>query len=108
VKIGKTYFMVPVKEMAPAVAFYRSVFGLEPAYESGEWTELPHGERVSIALHRGEIAAQKMGLGFEVDDVDDILRRTEAAGGRIVEPLGRRIAIVADPDGNEISIMPVR
>lgn len=76
--------MVPVNEMEPAVAFYQSVFGLEPVNESGEWTEIPGGRS------RGRPPSCR------------------GRGGRIVEPLGSRIAIVADPDGNEISIMPAR
>jgi catechol 2,3-dioxygenase-like lactoylglutathione lyase family enzyme len=32
----RTYFMVPVSDMARALRFYRETFGLQPAYESPE------------------------------------------------------------------------
>jgi predicted enzyme related to lactoylglutathione lyase len=100
----KTYFMVPVSDMTRALRFYRETFGLQPTYESPEWTEVRLADGVSIAFHRGEIAPQALGLGFELADIEGACQRAVEAGGSLVRPFEARLAIVADPDGNQISL----
>lgn len=48
-------------------------------------------------------------LSVEVDDVDELLGRVEAAGGRVRGPAddmpwGQRVAHVEDPDGNLVNL----
>ncbi|GAA4959210.1 VOC family protein [Actinoplanes utahensis] len=48
-------------------------------------------------------------LSIEVDDVDALLPRVEAAGGRLLGPpndmpWGQRVAHVHDPDGNMVNL----
>jgi predicted enzyme related to lactoylglutathione lyase len=108
VEITKVYFMVMVRDMTRAVTFYRNAFGLAVRFESPDWSELTRGD-ATIALHAGE-AGGPSGLGFEGDDLDAACRHVKSAGGRIVtnpeqrpgEPI--RLAIAADPDGNEFSL----
>ena len=102
--------MVPVTEMGPVTTFYERVFGLNAAYRSDEWTELPLADEVVIALHRGLPTRQEVGLGFEVDDLEAACDLVTANGGTIVDPPkqregeGIRRADVVDPAGNRVSL----
>ena len=110
VKVTRKYFMVPVTEMGPVADFYERVFGLKAAFRSDEWTELPLADDVAIALHRGLPTRQEVGLGFEVDDLEAACDLVTANGGTIVDPPkhregeGIRLAEVADPAGNRVSV----
>ncbi|MFF0306942.1 VOC family protein [Streptosporangium sp. NPDC004379] len=54
-------------------------------------------------------APQRFALSVRVDDVDGLLERVEAAGGRVLGPpndmpWGERVAHVHDPDGNMVNL----
>ncbi|GAA3793502.1 VOC family protein [Sphaerisporangium flaviroseum] len=54
-------------------------------------------------------AAQRILLSVDVDDVDGLLDRVEAAGGRLLGPSndmpwGQRVAHIHDPDGNMVNL----
>ncbi|MBG0826364.1 VOC family protein [Planomonospora sp. ID67723] len=54
-------------------------------------------------------APQRILLSVRVDDVDGLLGRVEAAGGRVLGPStdmpwGERVAHVHDPDGNKVNL----
>ncbi|MGC9665266.1 VOC family protein [Planosporangium sp. 12N6] len=54
-------------------------------------------------------APQRIVLSVDVDDVDAVLGRVEAAGGRVLGPAtdmpwGQRVAHVHDPDGNMLNL----
>ncbi|MEV4888127.1 VOC family protein [Nonomuraea sp. NPDC055795] len=54
-------------------------------------------------------AAQRMLLSVAVEDVDGLLERVEAAGGRVLGPptdmpWGQRVAHIHDPDGNMVNL----
>ncbi|MFJ2028744.1 VOC family protein [Streptosporangium sp. NPDC087985] len=54
-------------------------------------------------------AAQRILLSVDVDDVNGLLDRVEAAGGRVLGPStdmpwGQRVAHVHDPDGNMVNL----
>jgi len=107
-KVTKTYFMLMVRDMDQAVAFYRGAFGLKVRYQSLEWTEMAWGDAV-VALHRGNPSGNS-GLGFEVDDLDAACRSVMAAGGQVVTAPqdrageGIQLATIADLDGNRLSL----
>jgi len=48
---GTMYY---VDDMAQAQAFYRTVLGVEPRYESAEWTEFDLGDGSALCLHAVE------------------------------------------------------
>ncbi|HEY8093383.1 MAG TPA: VOC family protein [Acidimicrobiales bacterium] len=110
-KVIKAYFMLMVDDMDRATAFYRDAFGLSGGFISPEWSELTWGD-ATVAFHggRGGGEHRPTGLGFEVDDLDAACAAVAAAGGTIVmapsdrpgEPI--RLAEVADPEGNVVSI----
>jgi predicted enzyme related to lactoylglutathione lyase len=54
-------------------------------------------------------APQRILLSVDVDDVDGLLDRVEAVGGRVLGPStdmpwGQRVAHVHDPDGNMVNL----
>lgn len=54
-------------------------------------------------------APQRILLSVDVDDVNGLLDRVEAAGGRVLGPStdmpwGQRVAHVHDPDGNMVNL----
>jgi lactoylglutathione lyase len=110
-KVRKTYFMLMVQDMDRATAFYRDVFELSVRFVSPEWSELSWGD-ATVAFHGGRQDGERRttGLGFEVDDLEAACAAVEAAGGTVVmRPSDRpgesiRLADVADPEGNVLSV----
>lgn len=54
-------------------------------------------------------ASQRMLISVDVDSVDSLLGRVEAAGGRVLGPpndmpWGQRVAHLHDPDGNLVNL----
>jgi predicted enzyme related to lactoylglutathione lyase len=109
-KVTKTYFMLMAADVSRAAAFYKSAFGLKPAFESGEWTELVQNG-TTVALHGGgDTTERDTGLGFYVDDLETACQAVTAAGGKIVKRPERRagegiiLATAIDTEGNRFSI----
>ncbi|HLT21356.1 MAG TPA: VOC family protein [Thermomicrobiales bacterium] len=96
--------------------FYRSVFGQE-------FVPVRLGD---VTLYRGSIAGMGMvicpsgmaavhanrsrhQLQFQVENVEQLIERCEAAGGKVHTPLmdhnGRDYAVVCDPDNNTIEFV---
>jgi predicted enzyme related to lactoylglutathione lyase len=107
VNITKTYFMLPVTDMARARTFYRDVLGLTEGFASPDWAELTWRD-ATIALHRGGGSGERESwLGFHVEDLEGALAAIEAAGGqRGRERIegGSRLVAVADTEGNWLTI----
>jgi len=110
------YVMIMVSDMKRSMAFYRDVLGLRVRFESPEWSELDTGA-TTIALHGGGKSGAKdhalagtATIGFHVTDLDAIATQLRERGAHFVkEPEDRpgepiRLAVIADPDGLEISI----
>lgn len=60
-------------------------------------------------VETGADTGQRMLLSVEVSDVDDLLARAEALGGRVLGPpndmpWGQRVAHIQDPDGNAVNL----
>src|ERR687888_1662894 len=84
-KVTKTYFMLMAADVPRATSFYTRVFGLKPAFESPEWTELTQNG-TTVALHGGApVGERDTGLGFYVDDIDAACRAVASAGGKIAK-----------------------
>ena len=111
VEVVKTYIMLMVQDMDRAATFYREAFGLTIRFVSPDWSELAWRD-ATLALHggRSNLDRQTTGLGFEVDDLDEACRLVARAGGTVVvAPADRpgeaiRLAEVADPEGNVLSV----
>jgi lactoylglutathione lyase len=107
--------VVFVRDMAAARTFYREWLGLPPGGETEYMMEFLPGQGtslgVALAMHE---AAQKLvgrhtGITFSVKDLEDLCKRLQEKGARFTEPLERtpwgRMAVVADPDGNEFALV---
>src|ERR671931_998096 len=110
-KVTKTYFMLMAADVPRATSFYTRVFGLKPAFESPEWTELTQNG-TTVALNGGGPSGERdTGLGFYVDDIDAACEAVSAAGGKVATgPEARTgegivLATVVDTEGNRLSIV---
>ncbi|MFF3966059.1 VOC family protein [Streptomyces griseorubiginosus] len=133
---------VVVRDLASMERFYCEVIGCRPERRSrvpesvggpaglgGElevvWLGVPSGGRVKLIRPRSapvEVPAAAWSAGrpglwyltFHVDDVDPVVARLTAAGGRpLSDPLvvpahGRRISFWADPEGNVVELVDRR
>src|SRR3954447_1833300 len=114
VQVRRTYFLLRVADMDRPQRFYTEAFAASVRFSSAEWSELTVAG-ATVALHPGGIGAQTpSGLGFEVDALDEALRQAKAAGGRVTSaPRDRpreriRLAEVADPEGNLVTVAESR
>ena len=99
-----------VKDAKRAIAFYRDVFGLEPALlypdDRGAEYELPDGSTFGLWGAGGRIPFQPSnGILFSVDNFDEAVATLKARGTPIAmefETPNCRMAVVADTEGNSI------
>jgi lactoylglutathione lyase len=104
-----TYAIKFVSDMDAAVAFYRDMLGLTPAFHSPFWSEFETGE-TKLALHpaSAENPAGTVQLGLSTEDVDAFYATGQAQGLVFTSPPtdvhGTRVARFRDPEGAEISI----
>ena len=107
-------FIVPVKDLDKAVAFYTTAFGLQEVFRAEQivFVGQPNSDTaLGILLDPEHAGDGPQNVGLHVDHAvapDDAVRDVEAAGGRIVErgehAPGVPYARIADPDGNIIWI----
>ncbi len=109
-RIKTVYYMLMVKDMDRAIAFYRDVIGLDIKSQSERWSEMAYGDAI-IALHGGGTGEfQETGLGLRVADIDSACQEIAAGGGKVMaapsdrpgEPI--RLAQVVDTEGNGFSL----
>jgi catechol 2,3-dioxygenase-like lactoylglutathione lyase family enzyme len=114
------FAIVAVGDMERSVQFYREVLGLEPAYESPEWTSYSTGT-TTLALHKAEEGspprpgahpAGTAWIGFTVDDVERFHQHALGMGVHCTQPPrdeGWGVnANYVDPDGFVFSVSKVR
>lgn len=98
-----------VRNMDQAVAFYRDKLGLEPRFESPEWSEFQTGE-TTLALHPATDANPAGGveLGFAADNLGEFYARRSELGIEFTrepeEMHGVHIAQIRDADGAHVSV----
>jgi len=97
--------------------FYAEVFGAEeqmrvPGRKGPFFVTLRLGEAslCLVAAKRGADAAPgRVAVAVFVENVDDLLPRVKAAGGKVRGrandmPWGHRVAHITDPDGNSVNL----
>ena len=99
-------FVLMVRDMERAVAFYRDVLGLEVALHGSVWSELSRGDAV-VALHAG--AGEEVrgtGLSFQVGAIQAACDTAVAGGAELRRGPDQRpgdpvkLAELVDPEGN--------
>lgn len=111
--------MILVSDIRRSVQFYRDQLGLTLTAESSEWAEFQVGED-RVALQAGgdssvpcmTQAAGRMSISFEVDDVVEAYEILRAADVPFVRPPAEQefgmLAVLSDPDGNQIMLFEPR
>jgi catechol 2,3-dioxygenase-like lactoylglutathione lyase family enzyme len=105
---------IAARDLGPARAFYSEVLGLEAVMDHG-WIVTYAAQPVMVApqisvASEGGSGARVPDFSIEVDNFDDVLRRTKAGGFTIEygpkdEPWGVRRFFVRDPFGRLLNIL---
>lgn len=113
-RIHHVQLMMPRGEEAAALAFYRDLFGLEripkPAdmpNPDGVWFTLGDTQ-LHLGVQDDPPAPTRAHVAFEVDDLDGLVAKLDAAGVQTKpsNPVdGLRRAHVWDPFGNRLELM---
>ena len=112
------YFEIPVTDLDRAIVFYQNVFGYEFERELVDGNEMAwfpmveDAPGISGALAKGESyipSTQGSRLYFNTDNIDDVLAKVNASGGRTLYPktsIGELgwVAEFEDPEGNRIAL----
>jgi len=119
-KVG--YSRIVVSDMKRSIAFYRDVLGIPLKFESDNWTEFATlGTRLALKAGTPPVAAipekdadgrpiaGRVGIAFEVRNLDEVYRSLSAKGVRFTQPpteqeYGGKAATLLDPDGLEIAL----
>lgn len=116
------HFEIPVTDMDRAVAFYEDVLGYPLTRERGDGYEMAFFPRADDrfgaagALAKGDVyQPSHMGpiIYFDVADIDAVLARATARGGRVLYPkkdIGAAgfVAEFEDSEGNRIALSQPR
>jgi predicted enzyme related to lactoylglutathione lyase len=113
-KIQNPMFILYVRDMNRAVAFYRDLFEMQSTMTTPGWSMLRFGG-CTLALHgihAGSSApiSRAAGLNFEVENLEAVADEVKAAGGKFGEireagggaPV--RVVEIQDPDGNVLEL----
>ncbi len=110
------FTVYPVTDLARARRFYEEGLGLRVSHDfQGHWIEYEIAGGVfaiSDMLPNAKPSATDGGsIAFEVDDVDAVVARLVATGGRQTQPAFDtpvcRMGLVLDPEGNAVIIHKV-
>ena len=113
------FVKVPTRDLTAQSAFYEAAFGFahRAAFENDEMEEVlvaQEGQDFQLCLMKLKTppadAASIIGvIGFVTDDIDAALLRALDAGATLKQSVfavdGIRIALVWDPEGNEIELV---
>ena len=102
------YIEFAVSDIARAKAFYGEAFGWTFTDYGPDYCEFSDGHMKGGFDATGAVSAGGPLVVLYGDDLADVQRRVEAAGGRITKPVfafpgGRRFHF-ADPDGYELAV----
>lgn len=112
------HFEIPVTDMERAVAFYQRVFNVEfdlrrvDGYEMAFFPRDDNRPGASGALVKGDVykpSHEGCILYFDVEDIDQVLRRSQAEGGSVLYAkkdigAGGFVAEIEDSEGNRIAL----
>lgn len=116
------HFEIPVTDMERAVAFYEAVFGYSlnsktvDGYEMAFFPRADNQPGASGALARGDVYRPSHDgpiIYFDVPDIDAVLARAIARGGRVLyakKDIGAAgfVAEIEDSEGNRIALTQPR
>ncbi|ACQ78664.1 Glyoxalase/bleomycin resistance protein/dioxygenase [Beutenbergia cavernae DSM 12333] len=101
----------PVRDLSAAKAFYTTLLGTEPYADSEYYVGYRLGDQEIGLDPNGHATGLTGPIGYHpVDDLEAAVEAATAAGATLVKPIaevgpGRRIAAVADADGNVTGLM---
>ena len=107
---------IAASDLGAVQAFYRDIFGLETIMDHSWIVTLASAAacrpELSLAIEGGS-GTPVPDISIEVDDVEEALRRAEAAGHAIVygpadEPWGVRRFYLRDPTGKLVNVLAHR
>jgi lactoylglutathione lyase len=119
-KVG--YSRIVVSDLKRSVEFYRDVLGVPLKFEAENWAEFATlGTRLALKAGAPPVAAipeksadgqpiaGRVGIAFEVKNLDQVYRDLSAKGVQFTQPptdegSGGRMATLLDPDGLEIAL----
>ncbi len=103
--------VIPVKDIATATAFYRTVFGAEPHTDTPYYVGF-NLDGLEIGLNPNGHATGMVGATayHATDDVEAAVAALVDAGATVVSPAtavggATVVAIVADADGNHVGLI---
>jgi predicted enzyme related to lactoylglutathione lyase len=102
----------PVSDLPAAKTVYTALLGFEPQHDSDYYVgfDVPDGQHVGLVPSGGQSGMSAPVAYWEVADIDAKLAELTAAGATVAEPAhdvggGRRVATVADADGNVLGVL---
>jgi len=107
-----THLEIPVSDFSAAKDFYGTLFGWSiaevPGFDDYPMWQAPNGISGGALVKRSDDFTQPRST-VEVDSIDDVIAKTEAAGGRVRTPKApvtdsSWFAVLEDPDGNLIGV----
>ncbi len=112
-KVNRIVANIPTEQPAEARRFYEDILGLDTLMDLGWILTLGQRETMSVQISfmsEGGSGAEVPDLSIEVDDLDEALRRCEAAEikveyGPAEEPWGVKRFFVRDPFGRLVNIL---
>lgn len=107
---GTMYY---VKDMEKVAAFYRAALGVEPRYQSSEWTEFDLGDGTSLCLHGVGPGQKRLAEGgvliAKVSDLKGVVAGLKEQKVELLRDIhevhpGAYSADFRDPEGNVVSL----
>lgn len=101
----------PVSDLAAAKATYTALLGIAPQHDSEYYVGYDvEGQHIGLVPGGGPQGMSAPVAYWEVADIEAKLAEVTAAGATLNEPAhevggGRRVATVADPDGNVLGLL---
>ena len=104
---------IDVEDLDRSARFWSALIGSTGGERRGQYHNLGRqggGPRVYLQrVPEKKTAKNRMHMDIAVEDIDTASAQVEALGGRrlrVVEEYGKRLIVMADPDGNEFCLVP--
>jgi predicted enzyme related to lactoylglutathione lyase len=108
---GITTLLVPVSDLAAAKSLYATLLGVQPMADSSYYVGFEKGgQQIGLVPNGGPQQMSSPVPYWQVSDIEAKLAEATGAGATVNEPPrdvgnGRRVASVADADGNVLGFM---